>query len=81
MLDCASLLGVVSSPAGCNRLPVLLGCWASSGEADVEGRLAHGGPLDVLSSMVWDKDTDTVGSHVCLFVTHGVLVIFPVAAC
>lgn len=66
---------------------MLSGCWASSGEADVEGRLAqigpfaHGGPLDVLSFIVWDIDTDSVGSHVRLLVTHGVLVMFLIAVC
>lgn len=79
-LGCASLLGVVCSPAGCTRLPMLLGCWVSAGEADVEGRLAQGGPLGVLSSMVWDTDTGTVGAQVSLFVTQGVLATFPGAA-
>lgn len=85
LLGCASLLGVLSSPEECNRLLVILGCWVSAGEADVEGRLAQsgpfaqGGPLDVLSFIVWDIDTDSVGSHVCLLVTHGVLVMFLVA--
>lgn len=87
LLGCSSLLGVVSSPEGCNNLLVLLGCSASAGETDVEGRLvqsgpfAQGGPLDVLSFMVWDIDTDSVGSHVCLLVTHGVRVMFLIAVC
>lgn len=74
MLGCASLLGVVSIPVGCNWLSVLLSSWASSVEADVEG-----GPPGVLSSTVSGTDMDpdkTVGACVDLRVTHGVLVMF-----
>lgn len=81
MLGCASLLGVVSIPVGCNWLSVLLSSWASSVEADVEGRLVQGGPPGVLSSTVSGTDMDpdkTVGACVDLRVTHGVLVMFAV---
>jgi hypothetical protein len=46
-------------------------------EADVEGRLAQGGPSGVLSSTLSGIGMGTVGACVYLFVPHGVLVMLP----